>query len=104
MLEEIYSLTYLNASCLLFDCCILLLLCSISEMKWETQFDDMMLGQCCIISLDGTEFCIQEPSPFNPMWYSHNFKGSSVWYRWGYACEWGEWFGRMVLFLVWIIP
>ena len=42
----------------LFDCCIFLIRCSTSQLKWENQFDDRMLGQCCFISLDGTGFHI----------------------------------------------
>ena len=53
--------------------------------------------------MDGTDFRIQEPSPFDPKWYSHKFKtsglryevgiclttGNIVWVNGPYAC--GEW-------------
>ena len=42
-----------------------------------------MVGQHCFISLDGTDFCIQEPSPFDPMWCLHKFEGPGVWYEVG---------------------
>ena len=42
-----------------------------------------MVGQLCFIRLDGTDFSIQEPSPFDPMWYSHKFKGLGVQYKVG---------------------
>ena len=38
-------------------------------------FDRSIIGQCCFISLDGTDFNIQEPSPFDPKWFSHKFEG-----------------------------
>ena len=31
--------------------------------------------------MDGTDFPIYEPAPFNPMWYSHKFKGPGVRYE-----------------------
>ena len=67
-IEEIYSLTYVSVSHLVFYCCIILTFCFILQIKWDNQFDDRIADQCCSISLDGTDFHIQEPSPFNPMW------------------------------------
>ena len=37
--------------------------------------------QQCKITVDGTDFRIQEPIPFNPKWYSHKFKGPGLWYE-----------------------
>ena len=50
-------------------------------MKWENWFEGSIIAQHCLIHLDGTDFHIQEPSPFNPMWYSHKFKGLGVQYE-----------------------
>ena len=34
-----------------------------------------------MVTVDGTDFRIQEPSPFSPSWYSHKYKGPGVWYE-----------------------
>ena len=34
-----------------------------------------------MVTVDGTDFRIQEPTPFSPMWYSHKFKGSGIRYE-----------------------
>ena len=60
------------------------------------QFEGSVIGQHCFISLDGTDFHIQEPSPFNPMWYSHKFEGLGVWYEVGICLQMGWivwWYG-----------
>jgi hypothetical protein len=41
------------------------------------------------VTLDGTDFAIQEPSPFNPGWYSHKFKGPGLRYELGVAIATG---------------
>ena len=38
-------------------------------------------GQRGKITGDGTDFQIQEPMPFNPKWYSHEFKGTGLCYE-----------------------
>ena len=38
-------------------------------------------NQRCKITVDGTDFRIQEPIPFNPKWYSHKFKGPGLRYE-----------------------
>lgn len=35
----------------------------------------------CMITVDGTDFRIQEPSPFSPCWFSHKYKGPRVRYE-----------------------
>lgn len=35
----------------------------------------------CQVTVDDTDFCILEPSPFSSMWYSHKFKGPGLWYE-----------------------
>ena len=37
--------------------------------------------QQCKITVDGTNFQIQEPIPFNPKWYSRKFKGPGLRYE-----------------------
>ena len=45
------------------------------------------------ISLDGTDFHIQEHTPFDPKWFSHKFKGPGVWYEVGICLQtwWIAW-------------
>ena len=33
------------------------------------------------MTVDGTDFQIQEPTPFSPMWYSHKFNGPALRYE-----------------------
>jgi len=44
----------------------------------------------CKISVDGRDFSIQEPSPFDRKWYSHKFKGAGVWYEVGVCLQTGD--------------
>ena len=50
------------------------------QIKWENRLDERMVGHHYFTSLDGTDFHIQEPSVFDPMWYSHKFEGPGVCY------------------------
>lgn len=34
-----------------------------------------------MVTVDGTDFRINEPSPFSPQWYSHKFKGPGLRYE-----------------------
>ena len=45
------------------------------------------------MSLDGTDFRIKEPRPFNHQWYSHKFKGPGVRYEVGISISnsWISW-------------
>jgi hypothetical protein len=33
------------------------------------------------VTIDGVDFAIQEPSPFDTCWYSHKFDGPGIWYE-----------------------
>jgi len=46
------------------------------------------------VSLDGTDFAIYEPTPFNPKWYSHKFKGPGLRYEIGLCLRTG--------YIVWV--
>ena len=35
----------------------------------------------CVMTVDGTDCRIQEPTTFNPIWYSHKFKGPGLRYE-----------------------
>lgn len=41
-------------------------------------------------SVDGTDFQIYEPTPFNPGWYSHKFKGPGLRYEVALAISTGD--------------
>jgi hypothetical protein len=46
-------------------------------------------GSVCLVTLDGTDFRIHEPSPFHPKWYSHKFNGPGVRYEVGICIQTG---------------
>ena len=41
------------------------------------------VGNRCLISIDGTDCQIQEPTPFSPKWFSHKFNGPGIRYEVG---------------------
>ena len=51
--------------------------------------------QQCKITVDATDFRIQELIPFNPKWYSHKFKGLGLRYEVLYVSKQGGLFGLM---------
>ncbi len=42
------------------------------------------------VSLDGTDFRIQEPQPFNKKWFSHKFKAAGIRYEIGLSIGNGD--------------
>jgi hypothetical protein len=59
------------------------------QIDWENRYlqDN---GSVCKTSVDGTDFRIYEPSPFDPQWYSHKFKGPGVRYEIGLNIQTGD--------------
>ena len=55
-------------------------------MKWN--------GSVCLITLDGTDFLIDEPSPRNKKWCSHKFKHAALRYEIGICIQTG--------YIVWV--
>ena len=47
-------------------------------------------GSICRITVDGTDFRIQEPIPFDPRWFSHKFKSAALRYEVGICIQTGE--------------
>ena len=43
-----------------------------------------------MVTVDGTDFKIQEPSPFSPMWYSHKFHGLGLRYEVAVSIKGGD--------------
>lgn len=46
-------------------------------------------GSICKITVDGTDFRIQEQAPFDRKWYSHKFKGPGLRYEVGVCIQTG---------------
>ena len=44
----------------------------------------------CMVTVDGTDFRILEPTPFSPMWYSHKFKGPGIRYEVAVSIKGGD--------------
>jgi DDE superfamily endonuclease len=62
---------------------------SCSQILWINRFADDN-GSICKISVDGTDFHIQEPRPFDRKWFSHKFKGPGVRYEVGVCLQTGD--------------
>lgn len=58
-------------------------------MKWENRFKNSETTNMHV-SLDGTDFKIYEPSPFNTKWFSHKFKGPGIRYEIGVSIGGGD--------------
>ena len=52
------------------------------QINWDKRLLSLPVDNCWI-SLDGTDFRIQEPTPFDPKWFSHKFKGPGLRYEIG---------------------
>ena len=50
------------------------------QVKLTNRFDNQN-GSECLMTVDGTDYSIQEPSPFSSMWYSHKTKGAALRYE-----------------------
>ena len=46
-------------------------------------------GSECLLTVDGTDFQINEPTPFSPVWYSHKFHGAALRYEFGVSIQTG---------------
>ncbi len=44
----------------------------------------------CLISVNGTDFRIREPTVFSPKWFSYKFKGGGLCYEVGLLLETGD--------------
>ena len=63
------------------------------QIQWEYRKDRSRTRCHVYVTIDGTDFRIKEPSPFDPGWYSHKFKGPGVRYEVGVciATGWIVW-------------
>jgi hypothetical protein len=46
-------------------------------------------GSICKVTVDGTDFSIYEPTPFDPIWYSHKINGPALRYEVGLYIQTG---------------
>ena len=46
-------------------------------------------GSECLITINGVDFLINEPTPFSPVWYSHKFDGPALRYELGVCIQTG---------------
>lgn len=56
---------------------------TISQIIWNNRYDGAVQSQTCFVSIDGVDFKILEPKPFDPKWYSHKFRGPGLRYEIG---------------------
>ncbi|KAH9095723.1 hypothetical protein LEN26_017765 [Aphanomyces euteiches] len=65
-------------------------LADLQKVDWSSRFDGANEGQSMFVSLDGTDFRINEPSEFDPSWYSHKFHGPGLRYEIGLCIRTGH--------------
>jgi hypothetical protein len=65
----------------------------VCKINWACRKDHSSSHSNVFVTVDGTDFRINEPTPFSPTWYSHKFKGPGVRYEVGVciATGWIVW-------------
>lgn len=53
------------------------------QIRMDRRFEGAPENAVCFVSLDGSDFSINEQTPFNPKWYSHKLNGPGVRYEVG---------------------
>ena len=56
------------------------------KIKWQNRLLRSN-GSTCLVSVDGTDFRIVQPAPFDKKWYSHKFKGPGLRYEVGISIQ-----------------
>lgn len=56
------------------------------QIRWENRYMNDN-GSVCLVTVDGTDCPINEPSPFSPRWYSHKMNGPGVRYEVGVCIQ-----------------
>ena len=64
------------------------------QIRWQDRFINAPVDENIFVSVDGTDYKITEPKPFNPGWYSHKFKGPGLRYEIAIAIHTG--------YIVWV--
>ena len=60
------------------------------QVIWEYRYQNAPNRTKCFVSLDGTDFRINEPTPFDKKWYSHKFRGPGLRYEIGLCIRTGH--------------
>ena len=53
---------------------------SFSQILWQKQFEGD-IGNDCLVTVDRTDFEIQQPKPFSKIWYDYKHNGLGVRYE-----------------------
>lgn len=61
----------------------------VEQVKWENRLKNP-IAENMFVSLDGTDFRIQEPIPFDKKWFSHKTKSAGLRYEIGISIGTGE--------------
>ena len=59
------------------------------KIKWENRCNDDN-GSRCLVSIDGTDFRIEEPTIWDPKWHSQKFNGPGLRYEVGVCIQTGD--------------
>ena len=59
------------------------------QICWDNRFEDHG-GERCLVTIDGVDFEIPEPIPFDSKWYSHKFGGPGLRYEIGVCIKTGK--------------
>ena len=59
------------------------------QIEWENRLVDD-IGCQCKVTVDGTDFMINQPTPFSKTWYSHKFNGPGVRYEIAVCIQTGD--------------
>ncbi|KAH9146589.1 hypothetical protein AeRB84_009541, partial [Aphanomyces euteiches] len=68
---------------------ILEALASLNVIQWRNRFHQAPAGVRLFVSLDGTDFAIQEPKPFDKKWWSHKLNRAALRYEVGICIRTG---------------
>lgn len=63
---------------------------SLLQVSFEERFVDAQPGQICFTSLDGVDFKVFEPQPFNKDFFSHKIKSAALRYEIGISLRTGH--------------
>jgi hypothetical protein len=63
---------------------------SVEVILWENRLRNAPQGVWCLVSVDGTDFSIQEPSPFNKKWMTPKLKCAGLKYEVGISIFSGD--------------
>lgn len=67
----------------------LFLLLFVCQINWQNRFMEDR-GKTCKVTVDGTDFRIQQQHPFSKKWYSYKFRGPAVRYEVAVCIQTGE--------------